>query len=58
MIAIVAVTAHAMAEDRQRCHDAGCDDYASKPIERDKLIETCAAWIGRSGGDAAESRAA
>jgi len=42
---IVALTAHDLGEDRQRCIDAGCDDFASKPIERSTLLSACAKWL-------------
>ncbi len=51
---VIALTAHAMAEDRQRCLDAGCDDYASKPVQRGELIALAARWIG---GEARRARA-
>ncbi len=52
---VIALTAHAMAEDRQRCLDAGCSEYASKPINRRELVETirgqlreCRAFVAES----------
>ncbi len=41
---IIAMTAHALVEERQRCLDAGMNDHVSKPIDPESLFATLARW--------------
>jgi CheY-like chemotaxis protein len=44
-IPIIAVTAKAMAGDRERCIQAGASDYISKPVDIDQLISLLRIWL-------------
>lgn len=48
-VPILATTAHAFAADRERCIDAGMNDYLAKPLEAEALHRMLLKWIGKPG---------
>ncbi|GAC1470215.1 MAG: response regulator [Isosphaeraceae bacterium] len=46
-IPVIALTAHAMAGDREKALEAGCDDYDIKPVEFSRLLEKIELWLAK-----------
>jgi CheY-like chemotaxis protein len=49
-IPVIGLSAHAMAGDRDRAMESGCDDYDTKPIELDRLLGKIEALLGKTVG--------
>jgi two-component system, cell cycle response regulator DivK len=48
-IPIIALTAHALASDRARAREVGCDGYLAKPVEPRRVVEEVGKMLGRDG---------
>ena len=48
-IPVIALTAHAMASDEQKAHEAGCEDFDTKPVELPRLLGKIEALLKKPG---------
>jgi two-component system, cell cycle response regulator DivK len=51
-IPVIGLTAHAMATDRDKCLEAGCDDYDTKPVELARLLDKIERLLGTGAASA------
>ncbi len=54
-VPVIAMTAHAMKGDQDRCIDAGMNDYLSKPVNPEEMLEKLLFWISRKDRDSRET---
>ena len=54
---VIAMTAHAMTGDRERCLEAGMDDYIAKPVRSQALVAVLSRWVAKNDRSARENAA-
>lgn len=53
---VIALTAKAMVGERERCMEAGANDYLAKPVDGERLLSTLDSWLKRGSSDGVERR--